>query len=261
MSTTKLTKFLYAVDLHWGYERVSGHKKPLHDLKAINAMLQFAKDWKPDVVILGGDVVDCGAISHHNHGKPGATEGLKLVSDMAECSAQVIKPLEALSSVSQLVYIEGNHEAWLKQFTDLHPTLEGIVDLQALLKLDRWKLVAQGGQFDLGKLTFLHGDTLSGADIVAKNAVVNYERNVRFGHFHTAQTYTKNSPSEYKNAKTGVAVPCLCGKAPQYGKSKPNKWVQGFQFGVVGEGGNFSDWTQVIVDGKFIGCNGKVYKG
>ena len=255
-----MVKFLYAVDMHWGYERVGGHKRPLHDLKAINSMLQFAVDFKPDVFILGGDILDCGVISHHNHGKPGQTEGLKLLADAKELQAAVLSPIDAIKP-KQKVFIVGNHEAWLSQLTDQMPTLEGIVDLESLLQLKSWKVVPQGGQYDLGKLTFLHGDTVTGGEHVAKQAVINYERSVRFGHYHTFQTYTKTAPSEYKNGKTAVAVPCLCHKTPKYGKGKPNRWMQGFQFGYVGEGGCYNDYTAIIVDGKFIAPNGKAYKG
>ena len=70
-----MIKFIAAWDMHYGYERRGGHKVALHDSKAINAMLKFAADFKPDTFILGGDIMDCGAISHHNHGKPGLLRG------------------------------------------------------------------------------------------------------------------------------------------------------------------------------------------
>lgn len=255
-----MTKFIAAWDMHFGYERRGGHKVALHDIKAINALLKFAADFKPDTFILGGDIMDCGAISHHNHGKPGATEGLRLLGDMQECAAQVIKPIEALKP-KQMVFIKGNHCAWLDQLIEQQPTLEGIIDLEKLLGLQKWKLIEQGGQFDLGKLTFLHGDTISGGEHVAKAAVINYERSVRFGHYHTHAIYTKNSPIDYKNAKTGMAVGCLCKKAPGYGKGKPNRWQQGFLVGFVQPGGTFNDYHVNIIDGQFTAPNGKVYKG
>lgn len=254
-----MKKFLYAVDMHWGHENVGGHKRPLHDIKAINAMLAFAVDFNPDEIILGGDILDCGAISHHNHGKPGATEGLRLLGDAKELRSEVLIPLESLKAKN--TFITGNHEAWLDQLIELQPALEGIVELDAVLKLDKWKIIPQGGQYDLGKLTFLHGDTVSGGEHVAKAAVINYERSVRFGHYHTYQTFTKAAPSEYKNGKTGIAVPCLCHKTPKYGKSKPNRWVEGFNFGYIGDGGMYTDYIAVIVDGKFVGPNGTLYKG
>ena len=77
-------RFIATYDLHYGFERKGGHKVALHDAKAWEAVLQFGRDFKPDTWIMGGDMLDCGVISHHNKGKPGRTEGLRLVSDAAE---------------------------------------------------------------------------------------------------------------------------------------------------------------------------------
>jgi len=254
-----MKSFIFATDFHYGFERVGGHKRALHDDKAISAMFKFAADFKPDVFILGGDVIDAGCISHHNHGKPGLTEGLRLIDDVAGAHSSIIAKAEALKP-KELIYITGNHCAWLDQLTDVMPALQGIINLKSLLKLDKWKVIPQGGQFDLGKLTFMHGDTISGGEHSAKAAVINYERSVRYGHMHTHQVYTKNSPIDYKNAKTGMAVGCLCRKGPGYGKGKPNKWIQGFLVGYVQPNGTFNDFHVNIVDGQFVGPNGKIYK-
>lgn len=255
-----LKKFIYATDLHYGWERRAGHKVALHDSKALSCMLAFAKEFKPDVFIWGGDALDCGVISHHNHGKPGATEGMKLIADAAEGKKAFIDPVEKLMGDGELVYITGNHERWLNDLTDKLPSLEGLVDLVTLLGLQRWKVIPQGGAYNLGKLTFIHGDTLKGGEAVAKNAVVNYERSVRFGHFHTYQVYTKNTALDYKNGKTGIAVPCLCGKTPKYGAGAPNRWMQGFLYGYVMPGGNYNDYVATIIEGKTV-INGREYRG
>lgn len=256
-----MQKYVALYDLHWGYERKNGHKVALHDIKAINAALAFASDFKPDTIILGGDALDCGCISHHNHGKPGATEGMKLLEDAKGLIDNVIKPLESLKA-KNYVYLIGNHEVWLQDLEELIPALEGFLDVQAVLKLDKgkWQVIPQGGAYHLGKLTFIHGDTISGGEHVAKNAVVNYEKNIRFGHFHTYQTYAKGSALEYKNGKTGVAVPCLCGKTPKYTRGRPNRWMQGFNFGYVDSGGFFTDYVAIIVNGRTV-VNGKEYRG
>lgn len=256
-----MQKFLYTTDLHFGYERRQGHKVALHDEKAWNATVKFAADFKPDVWILGGDMLDCGVISHHNHGKPGATEGLKLIADAKEGRELFIEPVESIVGKGKLVYIVGNHEDWLTDLTDKIPALEGLVDLKSLLKMgDKWQIVPQGGHFNLGKLTFVHGDTVKGGEHVAKNAVVNYERSIRFGHHHTHQVYSKNTALDYKNGKSGVAVPCLCTKSPKYGEGAPNRWSQGFDYGYIREGGFFNDYVVTIIDGTCV-VNGKVYKG
>ena len=253
-----MTKFVALFDAHYGYERKNGHKTPLHDSKAINAALKFVKDFKPDITILGGDILDCGAVSHHNHGKPGAVEGLRLVGDADELRKVVIEPVQEYTK-DKLIYITGNHEGWLTDLSDQIPALEGIIDVRSILHLSkRWTVVPQGEMYKLGKLVFIHGDQIKGGEHAAKNAVSAYERNVRMGHFHCFQAYSKTSAVD-ANGHTALIVPCLCKKGPGYGGGAPNKWMQGFLWGYVGQG-VFNDYVTVIVDGKCI-VNGKEYKG
>lgn len=253
-----LKKFIATWDLHWGYERKNRHKVGLHDIKAWNTVLAFAEDFKPDTWIVGGDFLDCGVISHHNKNKPRTVEGFRLAEDAEECYEKAIKPINRLAK--EKIFIVGNHEEWVEQLLDENPGLEDIVNIEKLLHLEGWKVISQGGYFNLGKLTFVHGDTISGGEHIAKAAVTTYERSIRFGHFHTYQAYTKNSAIDYKQAKTGMAVPCLCSKAPKYGKGKPNRWVQGFLYGYVEDNGNYADYVPIILEGKAI-INGKLYKG
>lgn len=256
-----MEKFVALFDIHWGCERDGQrHKVPLHDEKAVNVALEFCKDFKPDHIILGGDTLDCGAISHHRRGRVGQLEGLRLLADAQDCRSKVIEPLEALVGKGRLVYHIGNHEDWLKDVTDELPALEGIVDIKALLKLKKWDVIEQGKASKIGKLTFIHGDTVKGGQNPAKWAVDAYERNIRFGHYHTFQMATKTTPVDM-NGHTGIAVPCLCKKGHMYGEGAPNKWMQGFLWGYTGgPQGCFNDYVTVIVDGKAI-INGKVYKG
>ena len=157
-----------------------------------------------------------------------------------------ILPVEAITK--ELVYIVGNHEDWLNDLVDESPALEGIVDIEALLHLQKWKVIPQGGSVNVGKLTFIHGDQIKGGEYIAKAAVISYERSIRFGHHHTAQLYTKTSPLDYQLAKTGLAVPCLCTKDPKYGEGKPNRSMQGFLYGYVNNDGSFNDYLVTIID-------------
>jgi hypothetical protein len=256
-----MERFIALFDAHMGYERDSSrHKVPLHDSKAISVALQFAHDFKPDHIILGGDILDCGSVSHHRRGSVGQLEGLRLLAEAVECRETIIQPLQKLSK-GRLIYHIGNHEDWLQDVTDELPALEGIVDIRSLLKLDdRWEVIPQGKASKLGKLTFVHGDQIKGGANPANYAVTAYERNIRFGHFHTFQVATKTTPID-ATGHTGIAVPCLSKKGHNYGGGAPNKWMQGFLWGYVdGPGGVFADYVTVIVDGKAI-INGKVYRG
>ena len=255
-----MQKFLALYDLHWGYERKNRHKIALHDTAAIDVALQFAKDFQPDHILLGGDALDCGCVSHHNHGKPGATEGMKLIEDAKGLAEHVIKPLEALNAKSY-TYLIGNHEVWLNDLEDQIPALEGLLDIDNLLGFKKdWKVVEQGGIHKLGKIVFIHGDTVKGGEHSAKWAAMAYEANVRFGHHHTYQVFTKTSAVE-ANGHTGVAVPCLCKKNPGYGGGAPNRWMQGFLYGYIDcKDKTFNDYVAVIVNGTST-VNGKTYTG
>jgi hypothetical protein len=255
-----MERFVALYDTHYGYERRSGHKVALHDERALNVALKFMEDFKPHHTILGGDILDCGCISHHNHGKPGAVEGFKLLSDANECIEKIIKPVESLTKGS-LTYIIGNHEDWLTDLAMQIPALEGMVDVRSVLQLGKkWKVIEQGESHKLGKLVFIHGDQIKGGEHSAKWAAVAYEANVRFGHHHTFQIYTKTS-AVTANGHTGIAVPCLCRKNPNYGGGSPNRWMQGFLWGYIdGPDKTFNDYVSVIVNGTAT-INGKTYTG
>jgi hypothetical protein len=257
-----MEKFVFLTDLHYGYEiNASRHKVPLHDEKALNVALGFIKDFKPDHVVLGGDMLDCGSVSHHRLGNAGQLEGLRILAEAKELRKKLIKPLEDTVK-GRLIYHIGNHEAWLEDLIDKTPSLDGIVNADALLGLDddTWEVIEQGGVSKLGKLKFVHGDNIAGGQHHANSAVTAYEANIRFGHFHTFQVATKTTPIE-ANGHTGVSVPCLSKKGHQYGKKAPNKWMQGFLWGYVGgPKGSFNDYVTVIVDGQAT-INGKLYRG
>jgi metallophosphoesterase superfamily enzyme len=255
-----MEKFVALFDAHWGYERAGGHKVPLHDQRAISVAMQFIKDFKPDHVVLGGDMLDCGSLSHHRLGQAGQLESLRILAEAKELKEAVIAPLEKLVP-GRLVYHVGNHEDWLNQLVEKIPSLEGIIEVESLLNLgERWEVVSQGKASKLGKLTFIHGDTVRGGQNPALAAVTAYERNVRFGHYHTYQVATKTTPVD-ANGHTGIAVPCLSKKGHAYGKGAPNKWMQGFLWGYIGgPEGVFNDYVTVIVNGKAT-IGGKLYRG
>lgn len=253
-----MEKFVALFDAHIGSERDgSRHKVLLHDPKAISVAMQFIRDFQPDHVVLGGDMLDCGAISHHNRGKAGKVEGLRLLADAKDCESLIIRPLKKQIKGRKIFHI-GNHEDWLKDLTDEVPALEGIVDVRSLLHLDSsWEVVEQGKTSRIGKVIFVHGDQIKGGQNPAKWAVDAYNKNIFFGHHHTHQAFTKVSALD-QNGHTGTAVPCLCKKNPAYGEGSPNRWIQGFLYGFVDKA-FFNAYVVVIIDGTCM-VHGKVYK-
>jgi len=260
-----LEKFIAIWDTHVGFERRNGHLVPLHDKKAIGAMVAFAKDFKPNTIVLGGDILDCGAISHWNSKKPGATEGMRLSKDAQIARDLIVQPLiSAMDTAKPMkkVFIAGNHESWVTDLLEKDPGLEGLIDPATLLGLDRtWNVLPQGEIYRLSKhLVLAHGDQIRGGENVAKAAVTHFQTSIRFGHHHTYQAFTATSPIYQELPRTGIAVPCLCTKNQKYGEGAPNKWAQGFLYGYIHPNGTFHDNVAIIVGGKTV-INGRVFGG
>jgi hypothetical protein len=266
---SKPTRFVALFDCHIGWEYVNRRGKRIlqktHAEEAIRAVLRFCKDYKPQVVILGGDQLNCGPISHWHHGKPRLTEGLRLKQEMETADRILLKPLEALGCAGRKIWLDGNHEVWVKQVVEENPGLEGLVEPESFLRLRErgWEVLSQGEILTIGKLHWVHGDVVlgKGAGVNPAKTLVNaYKRNIRAGHMHTYSAAVEQTPVDRHDFHTGVVVPCLSNRQPSFVKNNPNCFINGFEFGTVFPGGSFSDYIVIINRGRFE-WNGKVYDG
>jgi len=257
-----MTSFIALFDLHFGWERKAEKGKmitrPTHNLRAVNAVLEFAKDFKPDVVILGGDQLDAGPVSHWRRGKPRLTEKFRLKEEMELLDKHVLEPIDRLKP-NEKVWISGNHERFIADFLTENPGIEGMIEPQNYLHLfDRgWLFVDEGELFKLGKLNFVHGEQVRGAN-PAKKLVSSYRRNIRCGHHHTFDVSTDVTPYDRSDYHTGIVVPAMSAVNPSYMKNRSSNFQQGFLAGWVNKDGSFSDYVVIVNRGKFV-WNGKVY--
>jgi hypothetical protein len=254
--------YLFTPDKHIGWERKNGRLEPLHDKKALSAMLKFASDFKPDIWIEGGDNLDCGPVSHWLQNKKVSLKDLDLAKDIKEYQSLVLEPVNEIMDRpnTQKYWMAGNHEEWLTAIGELNPGISEMLKPTSLLPLDGWTYVDQGHYVKLGKLHFVHGDNITGVSNVANSALNLYGHSVRFGHFHTFQAATKYSLFDSKEVKTSVAVPGLCRRNPNYMKNRPNQWMLGFNYGYLHDDGTFHDYTPIIINGKFT-AEGRTYAG
>lgn len=248
---------MFTPDLHVGFERKNDKLEPLHDAGAIQGMLAFAKDYKPDVFILGGDQLDCGPVSHWLKNKKASMQELDLHRDAKLLQTMVIDKVNALKP-KRKIFMLGNHEAWLNQAVEESPGLKNILRVEQLLDLKGWEIVKQGGSVKLGHLYFIHGDSIGNVKSLADQALVRNRRPVRFGHFHTYQATTGYSALDVDETHTAIAVPGLCNKNPNYAEGRPNQWLKGFNFGVIKKDGTFHDHVPIICNGSFY-AEGKLY--
>lgn len=251
-------------DLHGGYDRIYRGGKYItqrtDNQKALKTALQFIADFQPAAIILGGDMVNGGCISHWNEKNPRTTEGFRLKDEFDIVRKTLLEPLyNLLPDSTRKIWIQGNHERFVDDFFLKHPGFEGLFGVAKDLQLTEngWEFYDHGELARIGKCFYGHGEKLGGQYHAAK-ALAVYQRNIRYGHHHTAQAATGVSAVDRKDFHDAKSVPCLAQRNPGYAQNQPNRWVNGLLFGEALKSGEFTDFVVTMVNNKFI-LNGKVY--
>ncbi len=256
------TKFVTLYDIHIGNEltkTADGWKQlPAHDEKLIGRVMNFIKDFQPDVIILGGDQLNLDDISEYNKAykidkAPGTI--LQAVRDFRRL---ILDPLERVVENSDIWWMDGNHEARLDKFVAQFPAMEGLATNDLILGCDKY--FSRGEIASLGKLHWVHGDTVlgSGGQHPATALMSKYHCNIRCGHFHTFDIAVETSLADVKEIKTAMVIPCMRNRRPAFMHNSPNKHIQGFSYGFVTKKGNFNDYVVIdtggfTVDGRYYG--------
>jgi len=280
-SLTTPYRFVAIFDAHFGqeYKRSAQawprryEKRTTHDPQALNIVRQFMADFLPDVVLLGGDQLNCGPVSHWNKGLPRLTENFRLKDEMDACNELLLKPIDeyvkAAARKRQAAkepspditkhWMTGNHEVWIDMWLDENPGLEGLVEPRAYLNLDQrgWKFYEQGEIARIGKLHYIHGDVLRGRGSWQKLAH-DYRRNLRAGHRHTWECGTDVTPIDRQDYHTVMYLPALANCAPAYEKNASVNHQKGFSYGYYWPDGSFNDYVVIINRGTCT-INGKRY--
>lgn len=264
---SNIIPYMMVFDAHAGWEVTNhGGKKvvtPTHSAPAWSAAVEFARDFRPKVLVFGGDQVNCAPISHHNDGKPGKVDGPSFKDELDLAADVLIQPLIAAAHRSaRIIWHRGNHERWFDDLIDKMPALRGMTSIEKSVGLPkRTEVYSYGETSTVGKCHVMHGENVRGNVHPAKWALLNYQRSVRFGHRHTLDVHTMSTPVDVSDAKTAICVPALANPAMPYANNKPNHCLNGWLYGYLDEStGNFFDYPVVMSDG--VACvEGKVYGG
>ena len=217
---------------------------------------EFLRDFKPDILVDGGDHLDLPYISSFNKDKLLLLEGKRLKKDFDLLNEELAE-LKGLTG-ERFLFLQGNHEERLERAVQKQPLLEGMVDLEAnadfeSLGIEYYPLNKQ--PVKIGKLHFMHG-TRTGK-YSANQHLMQYMGNVVFGHVHRFQSHYHGIP--LRNDEMGAnAVGCLCGKWPEWAKS-PMHWQNGFAVIYFDEKGYFNFYPVIMTKKRFI-FNGRVYE-
>lgn len=254
-------KFISIFDAHVGYEAEYTSKdgwkqKPAHDVKFLNLIWQFAADFKPDKIIFGGDQNHFDQLGKWRKGQPIAEFPDSVRNEYLLAEKLLLTPARELNA--EIIWLKGNHDIRTETMMAEKPSLSGLLEIKNIINMEGVKIIERGGLYKLGKLHFIHGDTIKSTAHPAKTMVAHYGVNIRCGHFHRFEAATLTRRVEPLHPITGIVMPCACHRNPAYLNNSPNAWAMGFGFGYVSKGGNF--WDTIVFNANGFIVNGKEYK-
>lgn len=235
---------------------------PHVDWPTFNAALDFCERERVDILILGGDNLDCGPISRHTKGKPLFRPRGQMKKDLDGFRDKILHPLEArLPKGASKIWLTGNHEDWASQLIEEQPELEGLLDFPSYLDLHKrgWLVYPQGGIHKEGHANYIHGDVLPGTGVRAcQKALDIYVSSIIFGHGHTAASATKTLPHGTRWRYQAFSQGCVGKLDHHYLKKSPTGWIN--QIGITEFYGNgyFTHYPVTVVRGRFA-YGGKLY--
>lgn len=198
----------------------------------LSGIFKFLKDFKPDEIILGGDIIDADgtfgidswtADKVQSDGLPAFNRDVKLLRGLLDS-------IRRNAPRAKIIYLEGNHEErYRRPLSRYEALLKGKFDLVKESGFNgKWiKYGDYDSFYKVGDMLFTHGTIYP--DAHAKKMAQAYLPNkVVYGHIHDFQSYTTHNGDPRKPGRYALTSGCLCGRLPDYKKGQPNKWVNGF---------------------------------
>jgi predicted phosphodiesterase len=234
---------------------ISDTHLPFHNRVAVRVVLDFLADYRPDLVILGGDIYDFLEASDFDK-SPGRITTLQDEFDQGQ---DFIKAIDQLCP--QVDFLIGNHEDRLSRLIARNPALFKLrsLDFERAAGLpDHWRIHPSQTHFKLGKLTVLHGDIkgIKAAVHPARTLFQKLKRSCLFGHFHRFGThFDTNYDGEVRG---GFANGHLSDVSRVTSWVTCPDWQEGFSTISLCEDGGFAVQQRLVVNGRLI-AEGKEY--
>jgi predicted phosphodiesterase len=185
---------------------------PFLDFHAYELAKRIIVDIKPEVCVLGGDLIDFYSVSSWT---VNMSAGIDVGKELSS-AIDILQELRDLMPKAEFYYIQGNHEERfqkyiLKRADRLAPLLNWRLSVQELLGLGKFKIEYVTRPLKIGRLFFIHGHEKKARGQVvhiALNMLRYFKRNILFGHFHKFDVFYD---TELEGSINGAYVNgCLC---------------------------------------------------
>jgi predicted MPP superfamily phosphohydrolase len=209
---------------------------------------KFIWTWQPKIIVLGGDFMEMGALSHWLKDKRRLMEGRRYNKDIALANRE-LDEIQELCPDSQIDFIMGNHEDWLYQYLERHPEMEGTIDLVKDLRFEERgiRFTPLNEVLTIGHMNYIHGWYVNMYH--AKRTLQRMGDNVMYGHMHHYQVDSLRLRAKNR-WYVGIACGCLCDLNPYYKRNRPNDWTHGLGYVEYREDGTFTPYHINIINGE-----------
>ena len=223
---------------------------PYHSLDALTAAFDYAKDEKPDAILLNGDTIDF-------HGLSRFVKDPKARSFAYELSA-FKRFFEVVTQIfgAKIYFKLGNHEERYNHFLMMKAAeLEGVEEfsLENIIKARAEGIEVIGDKriVKLGDLNVVHGHEFGGSIFspvnIARGLFLRGKVSAMQGHNHQTSEHTETNMN--RDITTTWSVGCLCELFPNY--LPINKWNHGFSIVQI-DGNDFHVRNKRIDKGKVL---------
>lgn len=199
---------------------------PYHDPRAVNLACQIIREYKPDVIINGGDAQDYYTISRFSKDPDRVFLGLQNEIDIFQ---EVQREINSAAPLAEKYLLIGNHEDRLRRFLWENSELATLraLELGNLMGLDKLGVEPLDKVF-VGDTQFTHGDIVrKHSGYSAKGMLENqgYAGNIIMGHTHRMGQVFKTRGDDV--VVWGIEAGCLCDhEQAQYISGRAN-WQPG----------------------------------
>jgi len=198
----------------------------------LDPVFEYIKDTKPNIVILGGDIIDAKNL-YMVESMPASTFKMEWYTRDVELMSGLMRRLHDIVPQAKVIFLAGNHENRYCNLARKYPdAFKGRFDFEGVIRKYYKEAIwipynTYDSYYKIGDCIFMHGR------IYPQNHAKKYAENLNpfkvvYGHLHSFQAFTIHSAIPNMPAKYALNPGCLTTLAPEWKKGSPNMWVGGF---------------------------------
>lgn len=240
---------------------------PYHDPVLLGLFYEFLNNFKPDILVINGDFLDCFSISKFDKIP---NRGLSLKNEIS-LGKDILQRFRNILPNAEIYYIEGNHEFRLRKITiSQAPGLYDLTTLEEQLELRRLNIKWIGTKENaskwvdtykrFGQLYVGHFNKVARHSAYTAKALVE-EKGISLvqAHVHRLGKYYKTLEDNNQTKLVGIEGGCMCDTNPSY--MGHANWQQGWVVAYIDTQGSerFHAYDIPVLGYKFF-FNDKIYE-